>query len=238
MAGVRTMDLNADIGEGCSDDLALMRIVTSVNVACGGHAGDERTMRETVRAAITAGVAIGAHPSFPDRDGFGRRVLPRTPEEICHDVREQTARLQAIARDEGAELTHVKPHGALYNLAARDRAVAEAIARAVRDLDARLALVGLMGGAQIAAARRFGLRAIREAFADRAYRADGTLVPREHPGAVLDDPRLAAAQAVRITERGDAETICVHGDTPHALEIARAVRDALHAAGIELSRPE
>jgi UPF0271 protein len=227
-----SIDLNADVGEGCGDDAALFALVTSANVACGAHAGDETTMRATIRAALAAGVAVGAHPSYPDRENFGRVAMQRAPAQVYGDVFAQLAALSRIAREEGAELTHVKPHGALYNVAARDAAVADAISAAVADSDPRLAVVGLAGGEQIASAGRYGLRAIREVFADRAYRPDGTLVPRTEPGALIDDADVAAAQALRLARDGTGETICLHGDGPHALAFARRIRAALEAAGI------
>jgi 5-oxoprolinase (ATP-hydrolysing) subunit A len=229
-----TIDLNADLGEGCGDDEALLGIVTSANIASGGHAGDAHTMETTVRAAIRHGVAIGAHPSYPDRAGFGRTQMERTPNEIFDDVLEQTRVLANIAGAQGARLRHVKPHGALYNVAARDRAVADAISRAVVAFDPELAIVGLAGGAQLLSARAYGLRAIAEVFADRAYRSDGSLVPRGQPGALLEDVDAAVAQALTLTRSGAGQTICIHGDGPHALAFARAIRAALEADGIAL----
>ena len=231
---MRHVDLNADLGEGCGNDEDLLDLVTSANVACGGHAGDEATMRAVVHAALSRGVAIGAHPSFPDSENFGRAPMARSSDEISADVREQIGRLDAIARAEGAALRHVKPHGALYNLAARDRGVADAISRAVAQYDPALAVVGLAGGRQIDSARALGLRAIAEVFADRGYAADGSLLPRGTAGALLEDPGRVAAQALALVERGAGETICLHGDGPRAVEFARAVRDALREAGVDV----
>ncbi|MDE2483349.1 MAG: LamB/YcsF family protein [bacterium] len=228
----KTIDLNADVGEGCGNDEALFALVTSANVACGAHAGDEATMRATIRAARERGVAVGAHPSYPDRATFGRVEMERSPERIYDDVCEQIAAIAAIAREEGVRLRHVKPHGALYNVAARDARVADAIARAVRASDPELALVGLAGGAQIESARRHGLRAVREVFADRAYRPDGTLVPRSEAGALIEDAERAVAQALRFVRDDVGETICLHGDGAHALEFARRLRRALDEAGV------
>jgi len=193
-------------------------------------------MDATVSGAIAHGVTIGAHPSYPDRANFGRTVMARTPEEISRDVTGQIRELDAIVRAHGARLRHVKAHGALYNVAARDREVADAISRAVRALDPQLAVVGLAGGAQIESARAHGLRAIPEVFADRGYQPDGTLIPRGQPGALIEDVGAAVAQALALARSGAGETICLHGDGPHALEFARAIRAALEGAGIAVCR--
>lgn len=239
------VDLNADVGEGC-DDAALLSLVSSVNVACGGHAGDRRTMEETIEAAHRLGLSIGAHPGYPDRANFGRRELDLSLEDVTLLVVLQTRALAEAAATRGARVSHVKPHGALYNQAARDPRLADAIAAGVREVDPSLRLVGLAGSALIEAGRRAGLETVAEAFADRRYRADGSLAPRSVAGAVIVDPHLAAAQALAIV-RGDpiatldgawitlaADTICLHGDTPGALAIAREVRAALGIAGIEI----
>ena len=230
-----SIDLNADLGEGCGDDEALLAVVTSANIASGGHAGDAHSMGATVRAAIRHGVAIGAHPSYPDRAGFGRTAMERTPDEIYADVLEQTRALATVVAAQGARLRHVKAHGALYNVAARDRAVADAISRAIVDFDPQLAIVGLAGGAQLLSARAHGLRAIAEVFADRAYRPDGSLVPRGQPGALIEDVDAAVAQALALTRDGAGQTICIHGDGPHALAFARAIRAALEADGVAVA---
>ncbi|HTZ55099.1 MAG TPA: 5-oxoprolinase subunit PxpA [Candidatus Acidoferrum sp.] len=227
-----SIDLNADLGEGCGDDEALLGIVTSANIASGGHAGNRATMETTVRAAIAHGVAIGAHPSYPDRAGFGRMQMERSPDEIFDDVLAQIRALATIADAQGARLRHVKAHGALYNVAARDRAVADAISRAVVAFDPELAIVGLAGGAQLLSARTHGLRAIAEVFADRGYRDDGSLIPRGQPGALIEDVDAAVAQALALARSGAGQTICIHGDGPHALAFARAIRAALEDAGI------
>jgi UPF0271 protein len=241
------IDLNADVGEGY-DDRSLMPLVTSVNVACGGHAGDERTMSETVEAALRLRIAIGAHPSYPDREHFGRRELAIPLADVDAAIRDQVRALLAIAESAGSRLAHVKPHGALYNVAARDSAIARAVARAVRGVDPRLTLVGLAGSRLLEAAREAGLRAAGEAFADRRYAADGSLVPRSEPRALIHDPREAAAQAVSIVRDGvvtavdgrrvaiRAETLCIHGDTEGATAIAEAVRAGLLSAGVEIRR--
>jgi UPF0271 protein len=227
----------------------VLPFVTSASVACGGHAGDEATMRATVRLALRHGVRIGAHPGFPDRDGFGRRVTTRDAGEIAALVAAQVAALAAIAAAEGAALGHVKPHGALYNLSAADPEVAAAIARAVRAALPGGRLVGLAGSCSLVAARDVGLEALAEGFVDRGYRADGTLAPRGVPGALLDDPAQAARRAVALA-RGAAlatvdgaaivvrcDTLCVHGDAPGAGATARAVRQALASAGVEVAAP-
>lgn len=227
---ISSVDLNADLGEGCANDLALLDIVTSANIACGGHAGDAETMLATITAAKERGVAIGAHPSFPDREHFGRVAMTRTPEQVYTDVRAQVETLWAVAEEVDAKLHHVKAHGALYNQAARDRITADAISRAVKDIGLDLAIVGLAGGAQIASARAHGLRAIEEIFADRRYRADGTLVPRSEPHALIEDEGEAVKQTMSMLR--EHTTICVHGDGPHALSLARAVKTALTTAGV------
>ena len=231
------IDLNADLGEGCGDDAALLGIVTSANIACGAHAGDETTMRDTIRLALRNGVEIGAHPSFPDREHFGRVEMERSPQEIYNDVRSQIDTIAAIAAEEGAALHHVKAHGALYNLAARNIAVADAISRAVVETSASLVLYGLAGGAQIESGRAHRLRVAGEGFADRRYMHDGSLVPRSRPDALIDDEEEALAQALSLTTSGRAQTICVHGDSPHAIAFARRIRDAFALVPIAVRAP-
>ena len=237
---MRALDLNCDLGEGGAHDAELMSLVTSANLACGAHAGDAATMRAAVALAQRHGVAIGAHPGFADREHFGRRELRLPPEEIRRLVRGQIEALRALA-----PLRHVKPHGALYNLAARDAAVARAVAEAVHDVDAALVLVGLADSVSLAAGREAGLRVAGEFFADRGYAPDGTLAPRGTPGALLG-VEAAVAQTLSFAQTGqvratdgtdlavEAETVCIHGDGPHALELARALRAALKAVGAEL----
>ena len=237
-----TIDLNCDLGEGCATDAEVMAFITSANIACGAHAGGPDLMRATVALALAHDVAIGAHPGWPDREGFGRKEmhLPETQVEAL--VLEQIAALDGIARQAGGALRHVKPHGALYNQAARDPALAGAIARAVRHFDARLILVGLAGSALVEAARGLGLPAAGEAFPDRGYQPDGSLRPRGLPGALRESPREIAAQAVELAREGIAsggravrpETLCLHGDHPNAAGNARAVRAALAQAGIQV----
>jgi UPF0271 protein len=232
------IELNADVGEGC-DDASLMPYLNRVSIACGGHAGDAASMAAALRLAADYGVAVGAHPSYPDRVEFGRRELAASAEEIAAWVTQQTESLAEQAAQLGLRLAHVKPHGALYNVAAREASVARAIARAVAALDPALILVGLAGSQLIGAGQAAGLEVLNEAFADRRYQSDGRLVSRETSGALIVDPRLAAAQAAALAHgqvigtlgggriRVQADTICLHGDTPDALNIARAVHIAL-----------
>ncbi len=233
------IELNADIGEGC-DDAALMPYLLRVSIACGGHAGDAASMAAALRLAAEHGAAAGAHPAYPDRAHFGRRILPARADDIVAWVTQQTEALAEAAARLGLRLAHVKPHGALYNVAAGDVAVAEAIARAVTAVDTRLILIGLAGSQLPAAGRAAGLAVLEEGFADRRYRPDGQLVSRETPGAVLTDPAAAAAQALCLAQRlplpalpagsvsVEVDTLCVHGDTPGAITIARAVHAALN----------
>lgn len=233
------MELNADIGEGC-DDAGLMPYLTRVSIACGGHAGDAASMTAALRLAAEHGVTAGAHPSYPDRSQFGRRALAASGDEIAAWVTEQTETLAEQAAHLGLRLAHVKPHGALYNVAARDAAVARAIARAVAAVDPALVVVGLAGSQLIAAGQAAGLPVLNEAFADRRYLPSGRLVSRETAGALIVDPADAAEQA-RVLAAGRAvatmgggavriraDTICLHSDTPGALNIARAVHAALN----------
>jgi len=247
-----TVDLNADLGEGfgayaMGADEAVLAYVTSANVACGFHAGDPTVIDRTVAYAVRAGVAVGAHPSHWDLRGFGRREIAADPAEVEADVVYQVGAVAAFARSHGSHLTHVKPHGALYNQAAREEGLARAIARGVARVGRDLVLVGLAASeAMRRAAEAEGLRYAAEAFADRAYDAAGRLVARSRPGALITDPASAAAKAVRIVRDRvvtaidgaevplQADTLCLHGDNPHALAIARAVREALEAAGVSV----
>lgn len=240
------VDLNCDLGEGSGHDAELMPLVTSANIACGAHAGDEKTMRETVLAAKRSGAAIGAHPGFADREHFGRRELSLSASEIVTLVRDQVEALRRIASSAGATVTHVKPHGALYNLAARDAATADAVAEAVAGVDDRLWLYGLAGGELLEAGRARGLRVASEVFADRTYQPDGTLTPRTRPDALLHDASASVAQVMRMIRdhkvraldgsdvRIEADTICLHGDGEGAVAFARALRAALAGAGVRL----
>jgi 5-oxoprolinase (ATP-hydrolysing) subunit A len=238
------IDLNADMGEGVGDDARLMPLVTSANVACGFHAGGPETMRRTVRLAREHGVAVGAHPGYPDRAGFGRRHLAASPDEVRDDVTYQIGALWAFCRAEGIRLTHVKPHGALYNAAAEDRELARAICQAARDVDPALTVVCLARSPMAEVARALGVPCAEEAFADRAYTARGTLVPRRSAGAVIRDPAEVAERVSRmVRERRvvaidgslvliDAGTVCIHGDTPGAVELVSAIRARLAADGV------
>ena len=245
------IDLNCDCGEGfgpwmVGDDSTMLAHVSSANIACGGHAGDPETMRRTVRLARDLGVAVGAHPGFPDLLGFGRRVLPLTPAEIEVTLLAQLGALYAIARAEGVAVTHVKPHGALYNHAAVHPATALAIAEAMAAFDHTLILVALAGSALEQAGRSVGIPVAREAFADRAYQPDGTLRPRQFADALILDLEQNLAQALSIVRDGlvyaydgtpvplHAETICLHGDTPGAATRATFLRRGLHSAGVTL----
>lgn len=240
------IDLNADLGEGM-DDAAILPFLSSANVACGLHAGSPALMERTVALSLERGVRVGAHPGYADRESFGRRDVDLPLDEVESLVLYQIGALDAFVRSRGAQLSHVKAHGALYNRAARDEGLARAIAAAARRHRSSLVVVGLAGSAQLSAARAEGLPSAGEAFADRRYLPDGALMPRARPGAVLHDPAEAAAQAVRIAREGEvvaeggarvrvvAQTICLHGDTEGAVEIARAVRGALERAGVAVA---
>ncbi len=246
------IDLNADLGEGfgvwrMGDDDAMLRIVSSANIACGFHAGDPDIMARCFEAAKAAGAAVGAHVSFPDLAGFGRRALPLTPKEIEHVVAYQLGAAMALARYAGHKLTFVKAHGALANLAERDAGAANAVARGVARVDPRLILLAIARSAQVAAAQSAKLRVAHEIFADRAYTQDGRLAPRSQPGAVIEDVAEATARVLKMLELGGIltqegallqtpiDSICVHGDTPKAVEMALGLRAALERAGWRLS---
>jgi len=231
-----TIDLNADLGEG-ADDEAIYVLVSSANIACGGHAGDEATMALALRRAAEHGVAAGAHPSFPDRDGFGRVSVRMDPASLSASVEAQIRALAHVALTEGVRLTHVKPHGALYNDAARDADIAAAVADAVLRVSRDLVLVGLAGSVAITAWRSRGLTVAPEGFCDRGYDATGMLLPRTRPGAVLTDPDVAAAQALRLAREGQCRTLCVHSDTPGAVHLLAAIRKTLERAGWEIAAP-
>ncbi|MFC4061122.1 LamB/YcsF family protein [Planomonospora corallina] len=245
------IDLNADLGEGygiwtLGDDLALLDVVTSANVACGFHAGDPLTIRRTCAAAVERGVRIGAQVSYRDLAGFGRREMEVDPEELCAEVLYQLAAVDGVARTVGGRVSYVKPHGALYNRVCRDPEQAEAVVAAVVGYDGSLPVLGLPGSVVHRVAAGRGLPVVSEAFADRAYTPAGTLVPRREAGAVIHDPETVVARAVRMaTARTvtaadgsevpvDVRSICVHGDTPGAVRLARAVRDGLDRAGVSV----
>ncbi|WP_158780545.1 5-oxoprolinase subunit PxpA [Pantoea sp. BAV 3049] len=232
------VDLNADLGEGCENDRALLQRVSSANIACGFHAGDAQTMQQSVLWALEFGVAIGAHPSFPDRENFGRTKMQLSPETVYAQMVYQIGALQAIARSEGGKLVHVKPHGMLYNQSAQEPELADAIARAVKAVDPALILVGLAGSESIRAAEAVGLTTRQEVFADRGYQDDGSLVPRSQPGALVESDQQAIAQTLSMIQQGKvrsisgewvsvkAETVCLHGDGAHALAFASQLREA------------
>jgi UPF0271 protein len=223
------IDLNCDMGEleDAGHEAALMEYITSANIACGGHAGDERIMTRTARLAMGRGVRIGAHPGYPDRANFGRLEIPMAAAEIARTVREQIEALDAVVRRLGGEIVHVKPHGALYNVAVRNAVVARAIGEGVAAWSPRTTLFGLSGSPMLDAWREMGLAVAAEAFADRRYEPDGSLRSRRFADALITDPAAAAAQAVRFAREGKAQTICVHGDTPGAVAILKACREAL-----------
>jgi UPF0271 protein len=245
------VDLNADVGESfgaytIGQDSVLLRHITSANVACGFHAGDPGVMRDTVALAREHGVAVGAHPGFPDLVGFGRRELNASPREVEDLVTYQIGALWAIAAAQGVRLQHVKPHGALFNMAVKDSALADAIARAVASVDRSLILFGQPRTELVAAGRRAGLRTASEVFADRAYEPDGTLVSRRNPGAVIHDAAAVIERVVRMARESsvvaadgsvvklELDTICVHGDTPGAADLAARIRQALASAGVDV----
>lgn len=247
----KTIDLNCDLGESfgawtMGQDEALLDLITSANIACGFHAGDPATMQQTVQLAVARGVALGAHPSLPDLQGFGRRAMGITPGEARGLILYQVGALDAFARAAGSRLRHVKPHGALYNMAAKDKGLALAIAGAVRDFDPALFLVGLSGSASITAAQELDLPCASEVFADRGYEVDGSLSPRNQPGAMITDPDVAVARVLRMVLEGrvesrtgvdlpiQADTVCLHGDQPDALAFAQRLRKALAEAGVEV----
>ena len=246
------IDLNADVGESfgaysLGQDADLVPLITSANVACGFHAGDPGVMRATVALARHHGVAVGAHPGFPDLLGFGRREMRATPREVEDAVAYQIGALAGIAATEGLRLQHVKAHGALYNMAVREAPLADAIAKATASVDRSLILLGLPGSQLVLAGRRAGLRTASEAFADRAYQPNGELVPRSQSGAVIEEADTVVSRAIMMAREHvviavdgtrvpiDVDTICVHGDTPGAAALARRIREALTQAGVDIA---
>ncbi len=227
-----------------------MSVITSANIACGVHAGNPEVMAQAVREALARSVRIGAHPSFPDREGFGRRALSLSPEQVTTVVADQIADLFAIAKRQGARLQHVKAHGALYNMAAKDLALAAAIGEAIRQVDPTLIVVALAGAPMVGVLEGMRLRVAREAFIDRGYTPTGTLVPRDQNGALITDVPTAAARAVHMAVDGRvvavdgtvvmvaADTLCIHGDTPNAIDVATRARQALEAAGVRVAAME
>ena len=251
---MKTIDLNCDMGESygawkMGADAEVMPYISSANIACGFHAGDPATIRKTVRIAADHGVAIGAHPSLPDLQGFGRRGMQITPQEMYDLVLYQAGAVEAFARAAGARLHHVKCHGALYNMAANDAALSDACARAVKDLGGNVILYALSGSRMTERAAKEGVRAIGEAFADRGYQDDGTLAPRNVPGGMIEDENKSVAQALALVKEGYVMslsgrrvpvapgTLCLHGDQPGAVAFAKALRAAFQAHGIEVSAP-
>ncbi|GLX67153.1 LamB/YcsF family protein [Paenibacillus glycanilyticus] len=250
-----TVDLNCDFGEGYGiysfgQDAELLQYVTSVNIACGFHAGDPHTIHSAVKQSLAAGVAIGAHPGLPDRLGFGRREMVVSASEVYDFVLYQLGALRAFVQAAGGELNHLKPHGALYHMANRDKAVSEAIVQATLALDDRLMIYGQSGSQLLDTAQSAGLTAVSEVFADRAYESDGSLAARSKRGAVLHDAQQAARQAVAMVAQGSAytpegeavevlaNTICLHGDGPNAALFASRIREELMQSGIKLQAPE
>jgi UPF0271 protein len=251
---MKTIDVNCDMGESygawkMGDDAAIMPLISSANVACGFHGGDPPTIRKTVRLAVDHGVAVGAHPSLPDLQGFGRREMKISAQE-CYDlVLYQAGAVEAFARAAGTRLHHVKIHGMLYNMAARNAELADAIARATKDLGGGTLLYALSGSAMMDAAATHGVRAVGEVFADRSYQPDGTLTPRGQPGAMITDEAASVAQVLMMVEQGrvrsqsgaevavSAGTLCLHGDQPGAVKFAKALREAFAARGIGVAAP-
>jgi UPF0271 protein len=248
----KKIDLNSDMGESfgawrMGRDAELMDYVSSINIACGFHAGDPTIIAETIKTAIKKGVSVGAHPSYPDLQGFGRREMALSPEEVFDVVLYQIAAVKGICEAYGIKLHHVKPHGALYNRAAKDPALAKAIVKAVKTLDKNLVFYGLAGSHLISEAEKIGLKTASEVFADRTYQPDGTLTPRTEPGALIENAERAVAQVLEmvkdqtVTAVGGekisikADTVCIHGDTPQAPEFARTIRERLIKNGIEVS---
>ncbi|WP_029422489.1 LamB/YcsF family protein [Alicyclobacillus macrosporangiidus] len=243
------LDMNCDLGESfgaykLGNDEQILDVVTSCNIACGFHAGDAATMRKTVAMALEKGVAIGAHPGLQDLVGFGRRTMDISPQEAYDIVVYQIGALYGFVRAEGGKMQHVKAHGALYNMAAVNAGLAEAIAEAVYKVDPELILFGLSGSELVRAGQKIGLRTASEVFADRTYQQDGTLTSRRRPDAMIQDTDKAVAQVIRMVKEGkvrsqqgvdvaiQADTVCIHGDGPHALEFARHIKQALTDAGI------
>jgi 5-oxoprolinase (ATP-hydrolysing) subunit A len=252
MTSARTIDLNADLGEhngdGAGADAAMLDVVSSANIACGAHAGSLDVMTVTAKAARDRGVAIGAHPSYPDREGFGRRELGLSVDEIVASVREQIIALSQCCTSVDTRVSYVKPHGALYNRACRDAGLAQALARCVLDFDSGLTMLALGGSSLESESRNAGLKVAREAFVDRGYTRDGMLVPRDVNGAVIADVAVAAERAGNIAAHHKVETVdgnqivvradslCVHGDSPNAIGIVKAARNKLEAMGFTIAR--
>ena len=246
---MRRVDLNCDMGEGCGNDAELMKFVSSANIACGYHAGDDKTMRDTVRLALINRVAVGAHPGYRDEEDFGRRPRSVDPKEVFRLVLEQVRSLSEVCKELGAKLHHVKPHGALYNQAAKDRELAAAIAQAVAKADRNLILYGLSGSYLISEAERAGLTTASEVFADRTYRSDGNLTPRSDIHALITDVDYSVRQVFEMVAAGhvtavtgesvpiEADTVCIHGDGDSAVLLARTILEALTSRGVQVESP-
>jgi UPF0271 protein len=251
---MKTIDINCDMGESygawkMGNDAEVMQFITSANIACGFHGGDPATIRQTVKLALDHGVAIGAHPSLPDLQGFGRRVMKISPQDMYDLVVYQAGAVEAFARAAGARLHHVKCHGALYNMAANDEGLSQAMARAVKDLGGGVILYALSGSKSLSIAKTAGVHVAGEVFADRGYADDGTLTPRGKPGAMIEDANVAAERALAMVEKGyvtalsgkpvpvSADTLCLHGDQPGAVAFAKAIRKAFSEHGITVAAP-
>ena len=244
-----SIDLNCDMGEGCGNDAELMKYISSANVACGFHAGDRQTMRETVELALANNVAVGAHPGYPDRENFGRYAMELSSKEVFDLVIEQIEALREVCEESGAILHHVKPHGALYNQAAKDGELASAIAEAVARYDPNLILYGLSGSLLIAEGEAAGLKTASEVFADRTYQFDGSLTPRTDSNALISDVAESIGQVMQMIETQTVraltgenvslrpDTVCIHGDGEHAVEFTKAIREALANAGVRVMSP-
>ena len=248
------IDINCDMGESygawkMGDDAAVMPYITSANIACGFHGGDPATIRTTVKLAVEHGVAVGAHPSLPDLQGFGRRAMNISPQDMYDLVVYQAGAVEAFARAAGVRLHHVKCHGALYNMAANDEALSDAMARAVKDLGSGVLLYALSNSGMMRTAQKQGVRVAGEVFADRAYADDGTLAPRGRPGAMIEDANVAAARALEMVEKRyvtslsgkpipvSPDTLCVHGDQPGAVSFAKAIRKLFSERGVAVAAP-
>jgi UPF0271 protein len=243
---MKTIDLNCDLGEGAGNDELIMPYISSANIACGYHAGDEETMRKTILLCKEFKVAVGVHPSYPDKENFGRTDMLLSSGEIYELVKNQVELLRTIADENGVAIHHVKPHGALYNMAARDKSIAPFVALAVKDADQKMFLYGLSGSHLIKEGKNIGLKTASEVFADRAYKDDGSLLSRNKPGALIENTEAAISQVLQMIKEGTvtsingnkvpivAETICIHGDGEHAVEFAKAINHALKENGIEI----
>jgi 5-oxoprolinase (ATP-hydrolysing) subunit A len=243
---MKTIDINCDLGEGIGNDELIMPYISSANIACGYHAGNETTMKQTVALCKRYNVAVGAHPSFPDKENFGRTDMLLHPGEIYEMIIQQINFLEKIAAEADVPVHHVKPHGALYNMAARDKMMAPFVALAILDTNSKYFLYGLSGSYLIKEGKTLGVKTVSEVFADRTYKDDGSLTSRTKPGALIEDTDKAVAQALQMVKEGTvtsingkkipivAETICIHGDGEHAVEFAKAIRDALVKNGIEI----